>query len=90
MKLTRQEILHRQLKVFVQDSVHRSRLVMFPESVNTETGEVEMWVIPTTNIDLEERNIDMNPPKEIDGFAQLKKVTGKVVLKDVLGQEVEL
>jgi hypothetical protein len=61
---------------------------MFPENVDTETGTVELWVIPTEPAEelLKKDTITAEKmaqkPAEIDGFAVLKSAQGKVLVLD--------
>jgi hypothetical protein len=95
VKLTREQLLQQNLKVFLQKP-HQTRpyQVVFPENVDTETGTVELWVIPT---DSKEDLLKVEPltpermthkPDEIDGFAILKTDHGKITILNADNQIV--
>lgn len=90
MKLTREQLLQSNYRVFLQKGEDKPRLVKFPESVDTETGVVSMWVIPLESPEelLASHSTLDNKPPEIDGFAMLKTEVGKVLLVDDSGSVV--
>lgn len=89
MKLNRDQLLQQNFKVFLQrPGQTRPYKVMFPESVDTDTGTVEMWVIPVEDVDLTAQSTLTNKPPEIDGFAVLKTAQGKVFVLDAQDKTV--
>lgn len=85
MKLNRDQLLQHNYRVFLQKSNQLApRQVKFPESVDTDTGTVEMWVIPLedTEVLTSAKSELTNKPPEIDGFAVLKTEQGKVFILD--------
>lgn len=91
MKLNRDQLLQQNFKVFLQrPGQTRPYKVMFPESVDTDTGTVEMWVIPVEDADVltSSKSELTNKPPEIDGFAVLKTAQGKVFILDAQDKTV--
>lgn len=89
MKLNRDQLLQQNFKVFLQrEGQKRPQLVKFPETVDTDTGTVEMWVIPVEDVDLTAQSQLTNKPPEIDGFAVLKTAQGKVFVLDAQDKTV--
>jgi hypothetical protein len=92
MKLTREQITEQGLRIYLDEEKSTAegtafskgaRFVKFPEFVDTELGEVHMWVIPTEprEVLLAETKIDtITQPPEIEGYAFLKKVKGKITI----------
>lgn len=90
MKLNQTELQQQKYKVFI-DKVKQKHngftaivptLVKFPESIDTETGEISFWTIPidlsaTENIPVDLKNLP-SPPPEIEGVAVLKQDRGKI------------
>lgn len=84
MKLTMEQLHQQNLEVYLQTpSDMQPKRVARPESVDIDTGTVEMWVIPVENLNKtpvvqNKTELLVNHPPDVNDYAVLKTLQGKV------------
>jgi hypothetical protein len=93
MKLNHQQIQEQNLNVYIEEpNSKKPRLVFCPELVDTDTGTVQMWIIPFAGAEnllhKEELDFSKKPPEEVSSLAGLRTVTGKITIVNKEGSVI--